>query len=316
MTIEPLSNQNLAILARLTLYLWPDCILEEEIQHWRRVLPAGRETAFLAYDEKMEYVGFITLSLRYEYVEGTQTSPVGYVEGIWVAEGCRKEGVGRKLVEAGEQWSREKGCREMASDAELHNWLSQAFHERLGFEEVNRVVCYKKGINGGTTRSRPITDPASYIKNIRAKIGRDLLIHPAARIIIENDRREFLFIIRLDNGKIGLPAGALEENETIEECIIREVREETGLLISDPEVIGISTHPQLELASYPNGDRTQYFTIEFYINKFEGELAADHLESKSAAFRSPEYVQLLPDNEKSTFDSLELYRSTGRVNVR
>lgn len=156
----------------------------------------------------------------------------------------------------------------------------------------------------------------SYIKKIRSKIGNDLLIHPGARIIIENDRGEFLFITRTDNGQIGLPAGALEVGETIEECIIREVREETGLIISNPQVIGISTHPQLELASYPNGDRTQYFTIEFYTNKFEGELAADGLESKSVAFKSPEHVQLLPDSEKSTFESLKSYRKADRVNLK
>lgn len=316
MTIEPLSSQNLPNLARMILQLWPECHYEEEYEHWRQALSSERETAFLARDEKEEYIGFITLSLRYEYVEGTETSPVGYVEGIWVAEACRRQGVGRKLVEAGEEWGRQKGCREMASDAELANTPSQAFHEHLNFEEVNRIVCYRK-YSGRTIPSLSITaSPTSYIQKIRAKIGPDLLIHPAARIIIENDRGAFLFITRTDNGKIGLPAGALEENETIEECIIREVREETGLIISNPEVIGVSTHPQLELAGYPNGDRTQYFTIEFYTNQYEGELTADGMESKSVGFKSPEYVQLLPDNEKSTFESLKSYRKTGRVHLK
>ena len=77
----------------------------------------------------------------------------------------------------------------------------------------------------------------NYIKKIRSKIGSENIIHPAARIIIENKNREILIIERVDNGRIGLPAGALEENETIEECIIREVKEETGLKIIDLEVI-------------------------------------------------------------------------------
>ena len=63
----------------------------------------------------------------------------------------------------------------------------------------------------------------NYIQKIRTKIGRDKFIHPAARIIIENNQNEILIIRRRDNGKYGLPAGALEENETIEQCIIREV---------------------------------------------------------------------------------------------
>ena len=106
----------------------------------------------------------------------------------------------------------------------------------------------------------------SYITKLREKIGRDKFIHPAARIIVENDEGEVLFIERADNGNIGLPAGALEENETIEACIIREVKEETGIEITALEVIGISTDPRVETVRYPNGDEIQYFTIEFYSN--------------------------------------------------
>lgn len=69
----------------------------------------------------------------------------------------------------------------------------------------------------------------NYIKNIRQKIGHWKFIHPGARIIIENDLGQILFIQRLDNGYLGIPAGVFEENETIEECILREVKNEIGL---------------------------------------------------------------------------------------
>ena len=106
-----------------------------------------------------------------------------------------------------------------------------------------------------------------YIAKLREKIGQDKFIHPAARIIIENELGEILFIERNDNGKIGLPAGGLEEGETIRECIIREVKEETGLILLDASVIGIITDPRKETVTYPNGDVVQYFTIEFYSNQ-------------------------------------------------
>lgn len=64
----------------------------------------------------------------------------------------------------------------------------------------------------------------TYIQKMREQLGSEKFIHPAARIIIENEAREILIIERADNGKIGLPAGALEEGETIEACILREVR--------------------------------------------------------------------------------------------
>lgn len=105
-----------------------------------------------------------------------------------------------------------------------------------------------------------------YIQKIRAKLGNESFIHPAARILIENKEGKFLFIERADNGNMGIPAGSLEEGETIEDCIKREVKEETGLILEKVHVIGISSDPQQEAVSYPNGDQIQYFTIEFYAN--------------------------------------------------
>ncbi len=156
----------------------------------------------------------------------------------------------------------------------------------------------------------------NYLKRIRSKIGSERFIYPAARIIIENEQGEYLFIERMDNGSLGIPAGGMEEGESIEECIIREVREETGLIIEEAQVIGISTKPELELVKYPNGDKTQYFTIEFYTNKYEGKLIADGMETKSVGFKSADYIDLLPKNEKSTFESLAFYRANARIKVR
>ena len=115
----------------------------------------------------------------------------------------------------------------------------------------------------------------NYISEIRKLIGAASFIHPAARIIIENDKKQILFITRMDNHQVGIPAGSLEWNETIEECIKREVKEETGLQILDLKVIGISSNPKLESVEYSNGDHIQYFTIEFYSNQWKGQLKAD-----------------------------------------
>ena len=89
-------------------------------------------------------VAFAQCQLRHDYVEGTQTSPVGYLEGIFVREEYRKQGLARKLLTACENWAREQGCTEFASDCELTNTVSQEFHKNLGFEEANRVVCFVK----------------------------------------------------------------------------------------------------------------------------------------------------------------------------
>lgn len=66
-------------------------------------------------------------------MEGTISSPVGYLEGHFVKEEFRKQGFARKLIYACEKWSRDKECREFASDCELDNEESLAMHEKLGF---------------------------------------------------------------------------------------------------------------------------------------------------------------------------------------
>ena len=157
----------------------------------------------------------------------------------------------------------------------------------------------------------------NYINKIRSKLGKDIFIHPGARIIIENEHNEILVIERGDNGKLGIPAGGLEEGETIEECIIREVYEETGLKILDLEVIGISTNPDRESVVYKNGDKIQYFTIEFYSNNWEGTISIqDNNEIKKAKFVSIGHTVRLPQNELSAFESLIYYRNNQRIMLK
>ncbi len=99
-------------------------------------------TAFAAEAPDGTLVGLIELFER-NVAESCTTSPVAYVEGLWVAEGWRRAGLARRLVDAGIAWARARGRSEMASDVQLSNLLSQAVHEHLGFEETERLVTYR-----------------------------------------------------------------------------------------------------------------------------------------------------------------------------
>ncbi|MDX1429289.1 MAG: GNAT family N-acetyltransferase, partial [Rhodothermales bacterium] len=79
-------------------------------------------------------------------VDGCLTSPVGYVEGIFVDEGHRGCGVARELLLRSEEWFRQKECTEAATDAEIDNLPAQRFHEHMGFLETYRVVEYRKDL--------------------------------------------------------------------------------------------------------------------------------------------------------------------------
>ncbi|MBI1187700.1 MAG: GNAT family N-acetyltransferase [Alphaproteobacteria bacterium] len=103
------------------------------------------DSVFIALDDAGAAVGMIELSLR-DYAEGCTTSPVPFVEGWFVAPEARRRGVGAALMAAVEAWARAAGHAEIASDTQLWNEASQLAHGRLGFEEVERIVCFRKAL--------------------------------------------------------------------------------------------------------------------------------------------------------------------------
>jgi aminoglycoside 6'-N-acetyltransferase I len=132
---------------RMRVALWPDCPPEKHRQEMAEILrDTERGTVFVSVAPDGRLQGFVEASLRSDHVEGCQTRPVGYVEGWYVEPEFRHQGVGRALVAAAEDWARAKGCREMASDAEIENLASQAAHRRLGYAEVGRTVHFRKEI--------------------------------------------------------------------------------------------------------------------------------------------------------------------------
>lgn len=125
--------------------LWPDLSRDELFEEMQTFLENEDGAIFLAWEEE-ELAGFAQVQLRYDYVEGTETRPVGYLEGLFVHESQRRKGIARKLVRACEQWAKEKGCTEFGSDVELDNEDSYAFHLAAGFQEANRIICFAKKI--------------------------------------------------------------------------------------------------------------------------------------------------------------------------
>ena len=128
--------------ARLSLQLWPEHDIEEMELEFRELIQMDDAAVFLAREG--EAVGFAQCQLRRDYVEGTQSSPVGYLEGIFVTRPCRNRGYARALLAACQDWARARGCTEFASDCELTNSESLAFHLSMGFLEANRIICFTK----------------------------------------------------------------------------------------------------------------------------------------------------------------------------
>lgn len=136
---------DLRTLAQLACRLWPDHTVEEMCTEYAKLIAKPDAAFFLAWAVNAA-IGFAQRQLRYDYVEGTDSSPVGYLEGIYVAEDYRKQGVAKELLTACESWAKDKGCSEFASDCELDNVQSLQFHLNVGFEEANRIICFTKKI--------------------------------------------------------------------------------------------------------------------------------------------------------------------------
>lgn len=130
-------------LADIVKIVWPDNTEEDLVGTILEYMDNDRSAVF-AEKRDGRFIGAALCSLRYDYVEGCDTSPVGYLEGVSVKEEFRHQGIAKQLVEECEQWAREKGCSEFASDCELSNTDSLKFHLQIGFEEQNRIICFRK----------------------------------------------------------------------------------------------------------------------------------------------------------------------------
>lgn len=117
--------------------------LDELTQENTALLADDGQAIFLAKQEG-ESIGAAHVSLRHDYVEGANSSPVGFLEGIYVTPFHRKTGVARALTAACEEWAKQQGCSEMGSDCELTNTASQRFHTAVGYRETNRTVWFLK----------------------------------------------------------------------------------------------------------------------------------------------------------------------------
>lgn len=146
-SIKPCTSVEQAGWLQLRMALWPGDRAEHLGEMQELCAQPGRYAQFIAYSALGEPQGLVEVALRADYVNGTATSPVGFLEGLYVAPGCRKRGIAAMLVKIAEQWVREQGCTEIASDALLENTASHAMHRALGFEETERVVYFRKPLS-------------------------------------------------------------------------------------------------------------------------------------------------------------------------
>lgn len=147
MIIESANIGHLGSWSLLRHALWPRMTAAEHERDIRRVFfDETKSTAAFVAIVDGELIGFAETSVRHDYVNGCETSPVAFLEGIYVTPANRRQGVANALSASAEEWGRSQGCMEFASDTPVDNGASQRMHKALGFEETERVVFFRKRI--------------------------------------------------------------------------------------------------------------------------------------------------------------------------
>ena len=143
-SVRQLAESDLPEWLRLRRALWDEL---DEDDHKDEMLDIieNSDSQFVAVADvgSGRLAGFLEASIR-SHVEDCDTENVGYLEGWFVDEAFRRQGIGSSMVASAEQWARQKGCTEMASDAEVDNDVSQQAHSRLGYSETSRLIHLRK----------------------------------------------------------------------------------------------------------------------------------------------------------------------------
>ena len=143
-SVRPVRGSDLNEWFRLRKLLWEENDDDDHRNEMFDILDhPDSQLVLVAETEDGRLIGFLEASIR-PFVEDCHTDRVGYLEGWFVDEEHRRNGVGGALVRNAENWARQKGCVEMASDAEVGNEQSLTAHTHLGYEVTSRLVHLRK----------------------------------------------------------------------------------------------------------------------------------------------------------------------------
>lgn len=117
----------------------------------------------------------------------------------------------------------------------------------------------------------------SYIKDIRKHIGHAPMLSAGATVVVIKDNK-ILLNLRSDTNTWGIPGGALELGETLEETAARELKEETNLEASSFTLLNVFSGKDFYF-KYPNGDELYSVVALYLADGITGEMRITDKES-------------------------------------
>jgi aminoglycoside 6'-N-acetyltransferase I len=143
-TVREMTVADRTAFAKMRATKWPEESPEQHLAWIDRFLRDGDAWAFVAAAGGA-LVGFAEVAIR-KYANGCESTPVPFLEAIWVEPGLRHQGIGKRLIGHIEAFLTAHGYRELGSDARIENGLSHAAHQGWGFSETERVVYVRKSL--------------------------------------------------------------------------------------------------------------------------------------------------------------------------
>lgn len=125
------THKNLIDWLNLRKALWPESSETKHLKEISEIIESQHHAAFMFKVREGEYVSLIELSLRFDYVNGCETSPVAFLEGIYTTSSHRQQGIANMLISHACLWAKEHNCQEIASDTHISNLISQKLHHFL-----------------------------------------------------------------------------------------------------------------------------------------------------------------------------------------
>ncbi|WP_066504217.1 NUDIX hydrolase [Abyssisolibacter fermentans] len=131
-----------------------------------------------------------------------------------------------------------------------------------------------------------------YIGDLRKLVGTRPIIMCGANVILINKEGAILLHHRTDRDWWGLPGGAMELGESLEETAKREVKEEVNLECHKLMLLNVFSGKELYY-KYPDGNEVYNVTATYVCKDYRGDIKVDMVEGRDAKFFA---IDEIPEN--------------------
>ena len=153
----------------------------------------------------------------------------------------------------------------------------------------------------------------SYLGQLRPLIGKKKVIINAARAVLFDSKGRLLLIRRIDNHRWAMPAGAMELDESIYTCMVREVHEESGLEVESGTLFAIYSDSARTSIVTEYGDPYHLVIFVFRVDSWRGSLITQTDETIDAGFFPLDDLPEIAPRYHETLEDLTQFESRGQV---